>query len=212
MARKSYKTGQRALKRKIAIRRPRKTLLVFCEGRRTEPEYLEALKRQPFVRDVAAVDLRVETTHGVPLTLVSMAVDARIKAKNEDAEMDEFWCVFDIEWPTNHPNLKDAISQAQQHDIQLAISNPCFELWLVLHFRDHGGWLDNSQACRLRRQLDGSGGKGIDAAQYMPRIKDAVRRAAELDGRHRQDDTLFPNNNPSSGMYRLLSTIEPPER
>jgi hypothetical protein len=50
----------------------RKTLVVFCEGERTEPEYLDALKRQPSVRDAAAVDLRVETGHGgsVPRRLV----------------------------------------------------------------------------------------------------------------------------------------------
>jgi hypothetical protein len=87
----------RSLKRKVGTRRPRKTLVVFCEGERTEPEYLEALKRQPSVRDVAAVDLRVETGHGgpVPRTLVSMAVKARSRAVQEEAEVDEFWCVFE---------------------------------------------------------------------------------------------------------------------
>jgi hypothetical protein len=32
---------------------------------------------------------------------------------------------------------------------------------------------------------------------------DAARRAAELDKRHLQNDTLVPDNNPSSGMHRL---------
>ena len=63
-SRKDRRAGARSLKRKVATRRPRKTLVVFCEGERTEPEYLDALKRQPSVRDVAAVDLRVETGHG----------------------------------------------------------------------------------------------------------------------------------------------------
>jgi hypothetical protein len=103
MARKDRVTGGRALKRRVGTRRPRKTLLVFCEGERTEPEYLDALKRQPAVRDVAAVDLRIETGHGgsVPRTLVSTAAAARSKALDEEAEIDEFWCVFDVEWPRN---------------------------------------------------------------------------------------------------------------
>ena len=73
MNRKHRRTSARPLKRKVATRRPRKTLVVFCEGERTEPEYLDALKRQPSVRDVAAVDLRVETGQGgsVPRTLVA---------------------------------------------------------------------------------------------------------------------------------------------
>jgi len=32
---------------------------VFCEGARTEPEYLDALRREPDVRNAAAVDIRI---------------------------------------------------------------------------------------------------------------------------------------------------------
>jgi hypothetical protein len=205
--------ARQSLQRKVAIRAPKKTLLVFCEGEKTEPEYLQALKRQPFVRDVAAVDLRVEPRHegAVPLTLVSVAADARSKALNEEAEIDEFWCVFDVEWPVNHPNLHNAVDLARSNDIQLAIPNPCFELWLILHFRDEGRWLNNEQACKLRRQLDRSGGKGLDPAKYMALVKDAARRAAKLEERHRLDETAFPHDNPSSGMFRLFAAVEPSE-
>lgn len=210
--RKSRGASTRPLKRKVATRKPRKTLVVFCEGERTEPEYLNALKRQPSVRDVAAVDLRVETGQGgpVPKTLVAMATDARRRAMDEDAEIDEFWCVFDVEWPRNHPGLEEAVKQAHANGIKLAVSNPCFELWLILHFQNHAAWLDNNQARRLRRQLDESSDKGLPAARYMPLSAGAARRAAELDRRHQQDGTAFPHDNPSSGMHRLLRAVEPP--
>ena len=148
MVSKRSRTPQpRTLKRKVATRPPRKTLVVFCEGERTEPQYLLALKQEPFVKD-AAVDIRVETGHGgaVPLTLVTLATAARAKSAAEEAEIDEFWCVFDVEWPRNHPHLPEAIARAEANDIRLAISNPCFELWLILHYRNHGSWLDNSAA------------------------------------------------------------------
>lgn len=58
--------------------------------------------------------------------------------------------------PGTHPGLTDAIEQARQNGIWLAISNPCFELWLVLHFQDQSAWLDSDGACRLRRELDAS--------------------------------------------------------
>jgi hypothetical protein len=212
MARRDRATGGRPLKRRVATRRPRKTLLVFCEGERTEPEYLDALKRQPSVRDVAAVDLRIETGHGgsVPRTLVAMAAAARSKALDEEAEIDEFWCVFDVEWPRNHPGLGEAIEQARLNDIQIAVSNPCFELWLILHFENQSAWLDNDAARRARRRLDGSSDKGLDGAKYMPLASDAARRAAGLDERHQRNGTTFPDDNPSSGMYRLLASVEPP--
>ena len=210
--RNGRKVGERPLKRRVATREPRKTLLVFCEGERTEPEYLDVLKRQPSVRDVAAVDLRVETGHGgaVPRTLVSMAINAQRRATQEEGEIDEFWCIFDVEWPTNHPGLKDAVEQARQSGIQLAISNPCFELWLILHFQDHTAWLDNRGASRLRRRIDGSTGKGLDAAIYMRYTGDATRRAESLDERHQRDGASFPDDNPSSGMHRLIRSVAPP--
>lgn len=212
MARDRHRAGERPLRRRVGTRRPRKTFLIFCEGERTEPEYLNALKMQPFVRDVAAVDLRVATGHGgsVPRTLVALAVDARDRAMAEDAEIDEFWCVFDVEWPRNHPGLREAIEEASRSRVQVAVSNPCFELWLVLHFQEYGAWLDTDQACKLRQRLDGSKDKGLDAARYMPFVTAAADRAVRLDDRHQQDGTRFPDTNPSSGMHRLLAAIEQP--
>ena len=48
---KSRRRAPSPLTRKIATRQPRKTLVIFCEGERTEPVYLEALKRQPEVKE-----------------------------------------------------------------------------------------------------------------------------------------------------------------
>lgn len=207
----SNRRAARPLKRRVGTRRPRKTLLVFCEGERTEPEYLEALKREPSVRDMASVDLRVEfvPNGSKPRTLVSKAADAHRRAVEGEDEIDEFWCVFDVEWPDNHPGLKEAIQQARQVGINLAVSNPCFELWLILHFQDYGSWLDNDGARRLRRRLDGSPDKGISPTKYLPLVGDAARRAADLDRRHDRNGIEVPDNNPSSGMHRLIAAVKP---
>jgi RloB-like protein len=212
VAAKRQPPGSRPLRRKAAFRRVRKTLLVFCEGERTEPEYLNALRRQPPVREVAAVDLRIarKDSGAVPLTLVSRAVEARARAIIEKDEIDEFWCVFDVEWPIHHPNLAEAVALAAAKDIKLAISNPCFETWLILHHRDHRGWLDNDQAVKLRRQLDQSADKGLDPARYMPHVSTAAARAAKLEDRHRRDGAVFPADNPSSGMHLLIASVQAP--
>jgi hypothetical protein len=202
---------RRPLKRRVANRTPRKTLLVFCEGTRTEPEYLAALKREPDVRDAAAVDIRIESSGGgaVPETLVCRAREAQRRASEEEGEIDEIWCVFDVEWPTNHPRLKEAVEEARQSGIHLAVSNPCFELWLVLHFQAQNAWLDNSDARKLRRKHDGSADKGLDGQVYMPHRGVAAGRAEALDRQHREADTAFPHNNPSSGMHQLLRSVSP---
>jgi RloB-like protein len=200
----------KSLKRRSGFRQPKKTLVVFCEGKRTEPEYLDALKRLPEVHNVAAVDIRVETGHGgaVPLTLVKLAIEARNRYQGNEAEIDEYWCVFDVEWPRNHPNLEVARSLAEANQIQLAISNPCFEIWLAFHFTDYSAWLDNDSARRLRRSLDGQADKGLSADTYMPKRSEAVRRARSMEQRH-NGVTKFPNDNPSSGMHRLVTSVDP---
>ncbi len=178
--------------------------MIFCEGERTEPVYLEALKRRPEVKDVASVDLRIEADHGMPETLVSSAIKARDKSADEEGEVDEFWCVFDVEWPRNHPRIREAVQRAGSNGINLAISNPCFELWLILHFERHGSWLDNDGARRIRRQLDGARDKNLDPAKYMPLVNKAMNNAIGLAERHSRDGTGFPQDNPSSGMYLLV--------
>ncbi|WP_033340448.1 RloB family protein [Catenuloplanes japonicus] len=211
MSRERRRQPKASLARRVGVRKPRKTILIFCEGKNTEPQYFEALKREPDVRDVAAVDLRVDpdSAGGAPITLVRMAVDARRRALRESSEIDEFWCVFDVEWPTHHPSLHDALELAERNDIHVAVSNPCFELWLALHFKDVRAFHDNDQARRLRRGLDGQQGKSITGSQYMPLRKEAARRAAKLAGFHTENSATVPHDNPSSGMYRLIEATLP---
>ncbi len=202
----------RPLTRRAGNRVPRRTVLVFCEGKRTEPEYLKALKRTPEVHGKASVDIRIDrqSAGAVPMTLVTAAVAARERATGEDGEIDEVWCLFDVEWPHNHPQLGEAVAIARENDVRLAISNPCFELWLALHFEDHTAWLDTDSAVRLRRDHDRSIDKSVDSGTYMPRRDDAAQRARLLADRHETNGTEFPHDNPSSGMYRFLDAISNP--
>lgn len=200
----------RPLRRRVAFRAPKRTFLVFCEGRRTEPDYLKALKQEPAVRDVASVDIRIDIDASgvVPLTLVNAAAKARARTRGQQGEIDEVWCLFDVEAPQNHPNLDEAVAKAEESDVRLAVSNPCFELWLALHFADRAAWLDTADAGRLRREHDGSSGKGVVGAPYMARRTEAVQRARALAAKHERDGTEFPDDNPSSGMFRFLTAVE----
>ena len=211
MAARSRSTRpSRPLRRAVATRTPRKTVAVWCEGSRTEPLYLSALKSEPEVRDVAAVDIRIqEPSEGaVPLTLVSRAVDQRKRALAEEGEIDEFWCIFDVEWPLNHPNLQQALDLAQGNGIRVAVSNPCFEVWLAFHFTPHAGFLSNHDAKALLRQYEDRPDKGLDSSLYMLHRSAARRTAAKLDAMHAKNGTIFPHNNPSSGMHSFLASVD----
>ena len=185
---------------------------MFCEGGVTEPQYLNALRREPEIREKAAVDITVndECAGFAPLSLVQRAVDFRQHQQDTEGEVDEVWCVFDVEWPQNHPNLQDALSLARKNGVQVAVSNPCFELWLILHCQDHTAYLQTSEAVRLRAQLDSTKGKAFDPAIYMPKRRDAVARAKALVRKHDQDESYIPHDNPSSTPLRpCLRSLKP---
>ncbi|GAA2891788.1 hypothetical protein Acy02nite_14840 [Actinoplanes cyaneus] len=178
-------------------------MLVFCEGANSEPDYVTGLKRLPHVLRNTALNIEIHPEHGTPMTLVRMAAERR-----KDPEVDECWCLFDVEWPKHHPNLSEAVDLAKRAGVRLAISNPCFELWLILHHRDHTQFVDTGSAESESRRLDGRKGKTIDAARYVPLRQAAARRAELLERRHTKDGTRFPDDNPSSGMHLFLNAIE----
>jgi hypothetical protein len=190
------------LRRRAGTRRELRTVVVFCEGQASEPDYLNAIKRLPSVRANTAIRVEVDPGQGVPSTLVRRAIK-----RLQDNEVDECWCVFDVEWPQNHPHLKTTVDLAQRHGVRLAITDPCFELWLILHHQDQTAWLHTSEAERLSRNLDGRPGKRIEAAQYLPLRAEAARRAAALRVRHAGNGTLFPDDNPSSSLDLLLEAL-----
>jgi len=199
------RTKAKDLRRKVAQRSERRTIVVFCEGKASEPDYINGMKRLPQVRRDTSIAIEIDPCQGVPLTLVKRAIE-----RAADDEVDECWCVFDVEWPQNHPNLAHAVTLARDHDIHLAISNPCFELWLILHHRDQTAFLNTHVAESKSRHLDGRSGKGIDPDQYLPRREVAAERAVLLRERHLRQGTEFPNDNPSSTMFELLAAIERP--
>lgn len=193
------------LKRSSERRPERRTIVAFTEGSKSEPDYIKALKALPHIAKNVALSIEIYPEHGVPYTLVRKASD-----RKSDNEIDECWCIFDVEAPTEkrHPNLKEALTLAQKNDISLAISNPCFELWLILHHKIYSKWCTTDEAESHSRSLDGRPGKSIVAADnYMPLRKIASERAEILDVRHAKNDTLFPENNPSSGMHLFLRAL-----
>jgi hypothetical protein len=139
---------------------------------------------------------------------VRQAVEARERADAEEGEIDQVWCLFDVEWPKNHPNLRKALDEAAAGNVEVAVSNPCFELWLVLHHTDYSKFVENRAIARERRRHDKATGKELDGAVYMPARQAAAERAAALDEWHVLNGTTFPHDNPSSGMHRFLASVE----
>lgn len=80
----------------------------------------------------------------------------------EHEEEDERWMLLDTDHYVNGPHIKEfrrIIKEAKEKGVSIALSKPCFELWLLLHHADKDtvADLDNAKAVEksLRDRLGG---------------------------------------------------------
>jgi hypothetical protein len=196
--------SRNTLKRRKPHRLPKPRFLVVCEGKVTEPDYFRDLRHS----ERCLLDLVIEVG-GTPKSVVEKAVDkkkdAERAAKRESdpfLRYDVVWCVFDID---EHPNIREAKQQAADNNISVAISNPCFELWALLHFQDQTGYIDRAQVQRLCRTHMPGYEKKLDYAQLEARYAQAFDRAVRLDKWHGTRGTN--GDNPSTAVYVLVEKI-----
>ncbi len=200
------KRNNRPLKRRRPYIEPRKRILIVCEGKKTEPSYFDGLRTLERAR---TVDIEIDNTGGVPKTLVERATAKKRESRKNtrrggdpNLQYDEIWCVFDVD---EHPKLAEAKKQAKDNEIKLAISNPCFELWLILHFRDQRASIDRhplQSACRLCMP---DYVKSVNFNELKSRVDDAVQRAIQLEEWQKGRDNM--GQNPSTSVHELVQVI-----
>lgn len=200
-----------------AVRPLRKRVLLYCEGQTTEYLYFHGLKQEPFLRDT--FDLKVEPGSGGSANQV--VFDA-IKRKNREAkagtEYDQVWCVLDVEDVSRLPELRQALKLAADNAIEVFVSNPCFEVWLLAHFEQRSTAFPSAQAaCEYlsRKWWESELGRAYDKADrdLYTRLADKVSTAtvnAEHVHTHRFADTDRCECNASTEVYRLVKTLLAP--
>jgi RloB-like protein len=195
-----------SLKRRRPRLEPRPLLLVCCEGEVTEPCYFKALKNEERNRLVKVV---VYPGGATPKTLVEKAIEKKREAEHEARRQkddylryNEVWCVFDVD---QHPNIPDAKQQARDNGIKLAISNPCFELWALLHFQDQRAYIDRGAVQGACRTCMPGYQKELPYERLRPFHAHAVDRATTLD--LQQASAANDGGNPSTSVYRLTERM-----
>lgn len=106
-------------------------ILIVGEGQ-TEPIYFrEMYKSSDEIRRNYVLNIESAKGHS-PLAVVEYAVGIRRRKRHE---FDETWCALDVEGPAKAKSLVAAKKLAKRERIRLFLSNPCFEVWLLMHFR-----------------------------------------------------------------------------
>lgn len=181
------------------VRRPRTRtalprILVVCGAAKTEESYLKGLRGSVANR---AVDVVLLKRPKDPLDVVRYTIRyARAAAK----DFDEVWCVVDVD----DFDIDQAGQLARDADVRLAVSNPCFELWLLLHHADCRSHCDGCTDVikRLKRHVPAYDKTQLVFADYAAGVGDAVKRAKDLD----PTGTDY-NRNPSTSVWLLAETI-----
>ncbi|RAX24485.1 MULTISPECIES: RloB family protein [unclassified Actinomyces] len=205
MSARDRSKGQDLRRRGVAGTPRRPVVHIFVEGSVTEKEYIERLQ------DVSEVTgntfLKVHHRGNSPRRVVDAVIQER--ATSPDADVHQFWAVFDVEAPTPHGDLDKAMELARHHQVHTAVSNPCFELWLLLHTTDQYAYLTSAEATRLYRETDGSTDKHLTAIAPVNAegVSRACKRSARLRERHKRNGTVFPQDNPSTTMDLLIDAI-----
>lgn len=200
------------LKRRGHRREPKQRFIVFCEGKNTEPSYFREFRRT-FLN--ALIDVETIRAAGVPYTLATAAAE-RAKSsglsprsrrkKNSFEQGDEVWAVFDRD---EHPRFEEAVNICHQAGVRVGRSNPCFELWLILHEEEYDKPVDRHGAQahlkKLRPEYDKDRAKTPDCSDLVTRVEEAEKRAETL--LTRRDAEGDPHGPASTTVGRLTRAI-----
>lgn len=197
--------------RQRPTRKPRDTVLIVCEGSKTEPNYFDEIITD---LQLSSTDVQIygRECGSDPMTVVSYALEVN---RDTPKGFDYVFCVIDRD---RHDNFQPAVNRVNGtrlrgvKDFKIIWSDPCFEYWLLLHFgytaRPYTETRGLSRCAACIRDLENhisDYSKGVKGAykrtkkDYEAAVQNAIRRKAESEA---QDAS-----NPSTLVHELTELL-----
>src|SRR3972149_2556550 len=171
---------RRTFERPFPTRSYRRLFVLATEGAETEPQYFALFNSKTTTVTVKCLKSRSDSAPRHVLKRME-----RYLVTNSLKSGDEAWLVVDKDQWT-----EEQLSQLHEWAIRddrygLAVSNPAFELWLLMHF-DDGTDLVNIHQCRerLKRYIPNYDKGNIETVKLIPGIPAAIERARMKDTPH----------------------------
>lgn len=208
--------------RKMDIFEKQVMLLLAFEGTKTEPNYFDAffqyLKKRRLIAKTSVIFVPHSHTdpNGVLNDLLNYEKDG---LKSQDFE--HRWIVIDRDPPMTNvgghtaENFNNAISRSKLCNVQVAYSNPCFEIWFLLHFHYRNTSINRHELCNELDQIFGYQ-KNYAATFHVleDKLDTAIRNAKmlkatyEVGGREVQPG----NDNPLTTVFELIEFLQSPNK
>ncbi|WP_408913626.1 RloB family protein [Brucella pseudogrignonensis] len=198
-----------------------KTLNIFCEGAKTEPFYIQGyIDSFRSAQRLAVIEIQ-PTSKNTPVQLVEEAI--KLMKSEASVPGDEYWVVYDRESIAKYAREfhAKAWDNASKAGVNIALSNVCFEHWLLLHFSDsaaqYGSFEDLKRSSALNSEVKKLTGKSYEKSakelfQHLkPKIAEARKRAIIIN-KSGVDSSAIGSKpfeiNPFTGMPSLLDAID----
>jgi RloB-like protein len=205
------------LRRKRPGRDPYPRILMVFEGSVTEPKYFKDLTKL-WGLNPRNVEIPKHSGSSDPVGVVDSAL-ANFK---DDNDFDKIYCIVDRD---KHQKYSQALDKVRRHRLGrrgkliLITSNPCFEIWLLLHYvytaaafqcASISGSNADEVIRELRKHISGYD-KGMEGLFVItqPNINDAKRHADQLLKYHK---TAGSDGNPSSEIHFVIEVLEEMQR
>ena len=192
--------------------RDARLIVIASEGKDTERIYFKSLAKEytnPRVHVHILERSEAEQNNSSPEHVLKQLNDYKEQYALEAD--DELWLVVDKDRWTEAMLSRVATECAQDDYMHMALSNPCIELWLLLHLVDvtsltseeQQQWLENRRKSksadpylkvRLRQEMGSYHEAEYDAQMLIAHVKEAIERAKALD------------NNPADRWPQTLGT------
>lgn len=179
--------------------RDARLIVIASEGKDTERIYFKALAQEytnPRVHVHILERSEAEQNNSSPEHVLKQLNDYKEQYALEAD--DELWLVIDKDRWTEAMLSRVATECTQDEYMHMALSNPCIELWLLLHLVDvtslspeeQQQWLENHRKtknadpylkARLRQEMGSYHEAAYDAQMLIAHVEEAIERAKALD-------------------------------
>jgi len=190
-------------------------VIIACEGTVTEVNYFQNIFHELIQnRGISKTSLVIaKHSHTDPKGVLNDLTDALKK----DSDFEHKWIVIDRDKMRvnggghSTENFNGAISSAEAQNINVAYSNPSFELWYLLHYEYRHTPIDRDEVIKeLKKYIPDYEKKSqMVYKEILPMQKIAIVYAKRLIQYHSLDDKILSpeSDNPSTTVYELVELL-----
>ncbi len=179
-----------------------KMFVLSYEGKISEKKYFEDFRKSDLFNDSGLIEIislkRPANRGSDPISVKKLLQEA--KREYRFKETDEFWLIIDRDnWEEIHNHNFDKLvgDCKKEGNFFLAMSNPCFEIWFILHLKDINEFSEEEKKRIIANEKISSSKSYIDTVLsaiqgrgynkipnpriFLPLTKTAINRAKDLD-------------------------------